>query len=95
MPVVIVSYAPSRELYDAVSSRLGLADGEHPDGRILHAASETEDGRVEIVDVYESAAAATAFESERLFPAFKAAGVLEQAMNGDRPVARQPFEYVG
>lgn len=93
MPVVQVSHAPSRAEYEKVSEHLALGD-ERPEGLIVHAASETAAGEVEIVDVWESAEALQRFAQERLFPAFEAAGVAEQAMQGERPTAYEPFDYV-
>jgi hypothetical protein len=94
MPVVQVSRADSRAMYEGVSNRLGLAE-DRPAGLILHAASETASGEVEIVDVWESAEQAGAFERERLFPAFEAVGVMDQLASRPQPVAYEPFDYVG
>jgi hypothetical protein len=92
MPIVQISQAESRETYGAVSNRLGLASN-HPAGLILHSASETASGEVQIIDVWETAQHAGAFERERLFPAFEAAGVTDQIASRARPVAYEPFEY--
>jgi hypothetical protein len=94
MPVVQISYAPSRALYEKVAERLNLGT-DRPGGLVLHAASEMEDGRVEIVDVYESAEAVEAFTNEKLFPVFEAAGVMPMVMEQGRPVLREPFDYIG
>jgi hypothetical protein len=92
MPIVQISQAASRETYDAVSNQLGLAS-DHPAGLIVHSASEIESGEVQIVDVWETAEHASAFERERLFPAFEAAGVMDQIASRPRPVAYEPFDY--
>jgi hypothetical protein len=93
MPIVQVSRADKRDTYDAVSTRLGLAS-DRPAGLILHSASETASGEVEIVDVWESVEHAGAFARDRLFPAFEAAGVMDQITSRPPPVAYEPFEYV-
>lgn len=94
MPVVQVSHAPSREMYDTVQKQVEL-EGDRPQGLILHAASEMEDGTVQIVSVYESAEAAQAFERERLMPAFQAAGVMENVQQAGPPPKRyETFHYV-
>jgi hypothetical protein len=93
MPVVQVSYAPTRELYEAVQSRLDMA-GNRPDGLILHSAAETASGAVEIVDVYESAEHIDAYVRDRLLPTFQAAGVMETVTAQPPPVAYEPFDYI-
>ncbi len=94
MPAVMVSASPSRELYDRVDSELKLSESR-PDGLIVHAASETSDGTVEIVDVWESVEAMRRFQEDRLFPAFQAAGVMELVQQAGPPTPREPFHYVG
>jgi hypothetical protein len=93
MPIVQVSQANSREQYEAVSNVLDLSSNR-PAGLILHSASETASGGVEIVDVWESAEQAGAFERERLFPAFAATGVMDEISARPRPIAYEPFDYV-
>jgi hypothetical protein len=73
MPIVMVSHAPSRDLYERVAARAHI-DAERPDGLIVHTASETADGTVRIVDVWESQADVDEFERTRLIPAFAAVG---------------------
>lgn len=92
MPVVQVSTAPSRADYEAVNNHLDVS--ERPDGLILHAASETDDGQVQIVDVYESAQQLEAFARDRLFPAFEAAGVMQTVMSQPRPQAYEAFHVL-
>lgn len=93
MPFVMVSSSPSRELYDRVDRELKLSESR-PEGLIVHAASETENGTVEIVDVWESAEAMRKFEEQRLFPAFQAAGAMEHLQQAGPPTPREPFHYV-
>jgi heme-degrading monooxygenase HmoA len=73
MPIVIVSHAPSRELYERVAAEAHV-QAERPQGLIVHTASETADGTVRIVDVWESEADMEEFERTRLVPAFQAIG---------------------
>lgn len=93
MPIVQVSHADSRAQYEAVSELLDLS-ANRPAGLILHSASETPSGTIEIVDIWASADHAAAFEREQLFPAFEAAGVMAQIGARPRPVAYEPFDYV-
>jgi heme-degrading monooxygenase HmoA len=94
MPYVMVSNAQSREQYEGVAKALRL-DEERPQGLLLHAASETNGGSVEIVDVWESQEAMTAFQNDRLFPTFEAAGLGELVTAEDQPVAYEPFHFLG
>jgi hypothetical protein len=73
MPIVMVSHAPSRDLYEQVAAEAHI-DEERPDGLIIHTASETGDGTVRIVDVWESEQHVDEFERARLIPAFEAVG---------------------
>jgi hypothetical protein len=93
MPVVQVSRAESRDVYEAVASRIDMA-GNRPPGLILHSASETASGEVEIVDVWETAEDAGHFASDRLFPIFQAVGMTEHIQSSPQPVAYEPFDYV-
>jgi hypothetical protein len=94
MPIVSISTAPSRELYEQVTKEADLA-GNRPDGLVLHAASELPGGEVQIVDVWGSAAAHEAFGRSRLFPAFAAVGVLEMVEAGPRPALSETFDFIG
>ena len=60
--------------YESVLRALG---GEPIRGRVSHHVGET-DGSLCIVDVWDSRADADRFATERLFPAFQAAGVHPQ-----------------
>jgi hypothetical protein len=94
MPIVLTSQADSRAEYESVAAILDL-HGNRPAGLILHAASETENGGVALVDVWESAEHLEAFEKERLFPAFKATRTMDSIGDQPRPVTRETFDYVG
>jgi hypothetical protein len=94
MPIVSLSTAPSRTLYEQVTKEVDLA-GNRPAGLVLHAASELPGGEVQIVDVWESAAACEAFTTSRLFPAFAAVGVLEMVQAGPGPALSEAFDYIG
>jgi hypothetical protein len=93
MPIVQVSRADNRRQYESVAGQLDMA-GNRPPGLILHAASETLAGDVEIVDVWESAEAAKAFEQERLLPIFEAVGLKDDLSSREQPVAYEPFDLV-
>ena len=64
-------------MYDRVSQILDI-ESDPPPGLILHSASPS-DGRLMIVDVWESQEAMDRFEEDRLMPA------LREAMGGDAP----------
>jgi hypothetical protein len=76
MAIVLTTTIPTRELYDQVNAKVGP---EHPDGLIIHTASEV-DGEVRVTDVWESAEAAMSFAQHRLGPAV--AAVTGQAPDG-------------
>jgi hypothetical protein len=61
----------SRETYDRVRERLGL---EEPAGGVLHLAGPSPDGGWRVIEVWESEEDAKRFVTERLLPAFEAAG---------------------
>jgi quinol monooxygenase YgiN len=71
MAVVLITYAPSREAYDALADETGR---EAPPGCIVHTASEHE-GRVRVVDVWESREAIDEFFQSTLGPAFAKFGI--------------------
>ena len=93
MTVTQVSSAPSRSEYDEVAALLGL-EADPPAGLIVHAASVTPSGEVQIVDVWESAEQLAAFAEQRLFPAFGKAGILDRVMTMERPQAHEAFHVV-
>jgi len=71
MAVVLITYAPSREAYEALAADTGNVA---PPGCIVHTASDV-DGRVRVVDVWESKEAIDAFFQNELGPAFERAGI--------------------
>jgi hypothetical protein len=86
MPIVRVIRPPmvTAETYEAVNEKIGLDDV--PDGLIAHAGGEV-DGQWEIVEIWESAAQAERFDSERLTPA------IEAVMGGTPPGPPQMSVY--
>ena len=93
MPVVQVGRADNRAQYEAVASQLDMA-WNRPQGLILHAACETNEGDVQIVDVWESAEAAQAVAQERLFPIFEAVGIMETVLERGAPSPYEAFDLV-
>jgi len=63
--IVLTTTIPTRELYEQVNAKVGP---DHPDGLIIHTASEV-NGQVHVTDVWESAEAAMTFAQQRLGPA--------------------------
>jgi len=82
MPVILETTAPSREIYEQIVAVVGE---ETPPGCIVHTASEV-DGRVRIVDVWESRQHIDEFFQAKLGPAFAEVG-----MEGDRPELTETF----
>lgn len=94
VPAVLqISSAPSRTAYDAVDRIAGIDIGR-PSGLIVHAAAEQADGKVLIVDVWESDAAMDAFERDRLVPAFAALPADPRGVMPERPVRHPAFVVV-
>jgi quinol monooxygenase YgiN len=81
--LVLITYAPSREAYEAVGAETG---GTRPSGCIVHTASEV-DGRVRIVDVWESQQDIDNFFQSTLGPAFAKLGV-----EAEQPEITEPFD---
>ena len=71
MPVVMIAWAPSRAAYEAVDSEVGRTAQA---GCIVHTASES-NGRVRIVEVWESQQHIDEFFQSKLGPAFAKLGV--------------------
>ena len=92
MTFISISDAPSRATYEGVTAHVGLA-ANPPAGLVLRTAGELDDGRVRIVDIWESERAMLNFSRERLWPALTAAGVDHQEVTGDREVLAA-FDYV-
>ena len=85
MPWGFISELPlSRDEYD----RLNAEIEQDPEGLILHTASEKE-GRMRIVDVWESRDAYERFESEMLMPAV---GRIGGSAPAGGPPPREEFE---
>jgi hypothetical protein len=93
MSYVALSFVPNRGLYDVVAKHLDIA-GDRPAGLVLHAAGELPDGRVQLVDVWQSMDDMHAFEQQRLFAAFDAAGVPEEVRANGRPTVCESFEIL-
>ena len=91
MVAVQVSFAPNRELYDAVAQKVQVVENK-PGGLIVHTANELPDGRIQIVDVYDSMESLAAFGETRVMPAFEAVGVPQQIIEASRPTAYEAFE---
>jgi len=72
--------------------KLGNAD-DPPAGLIIHTASEV-DGRVRVVDVWESQQAYEAFERDRLMPAFAAAGITPEMQAMAQPERSETFDVL-
>lgn len=93
MPVVQIAIAPSRAEYEKVRGLLNL-QADPPAGSIHHNAAELPNGEVQIIDVWESRAAAEAF-GERIFKVFAEAGVLEMVMErGGPPELHEVFDLM-
>lgn len=92
MAVVFITTLPpevQRGIEEAVSQEMDVANNP-PDGLIVHTASEV-DGRVRIVDVWESREKFLAFERDRLIPAIvKVSGMPADA--GPPDMEREVFE---
>jgi quinol monooxygenase YgiN len=71
MAVVLITYAPSREAYEQLDREVGPGN---PPGCIVHTASEV-DGRVRVVDVWESKQHIDEFFQSKLGPAFAKFGI--------------------
>jgi hypothetical protein len=75
MPVAMLIDNPNvtQELYDRVREQLGLEGA--PAGGIFHAAGPSPEGGWRVVELWDSEDDARRFFSERLGPAFEAAGI--------------------
>jgi hypothetical protein len=91
--MIVIAEAESREIYTAVAELAEVAT-KRPAGLVLHSAGETETGAVRIVDVWESAEHAAAFERDRLFPAMREAGMPEPSGPPAGHEQYEPFDYV-
>ena len=82
MAGVLIAWAPSREAYEAVDNEGGRTA---PPGCFVHTASEV-NGRVRVVDVWESQQHIDEFFQSKLGPAFEKLGV-----EMDPPELTEPF----
>ena len=71
MPVVLITSAPSREVYEEI---LQIVGEDTPPGCIVHTASEV-NGEVRVVDVWESRQHIDDFFQSKLGPAFAQVGM--------------------
>ena len=97
MGIVVIGHAPNREMYEAVNDAMTAANGgQMPTfaGLVVHTASQLQDGRIQVVDVWESAEAEQNFTENFLMPAFVKAGVPAEAMAAGAPERTEPFELV-
>ncbi len=88
MTCISIGNAPTRELFEQVTDRLGM-EADPPAGLVVQTAAETGDG-VQIVSIWESREALTAFEQERLIPALRGAGQTPEA----QPEVLEAFRVV-
>jgi heme-degrading monooxygenase HmoA len=89
--MIFIGEAENREIYEAVARQANMA-ADRPAGLVLHSAGETESGAVRIVDVWESAEHAEAFQRDRLFPAMREVG--HAGPDGPEPERYEPFDYI-
>jgi quinol monooxygenase YgiN len=86
MAIVLITYAPSREAYEQLAEETGRSA---PPGCIVHTACEV-DGKVRVVDVWESKQHIDDFFQSKLGPAFAKFGIeaeppeLTEAFNLER-----------
>lgn len=80
----------NRSQFDEVNKYLDPRDVS--DGLILHAATEMADGRIQVVDVYADEQSLQRAGRERIFPAFKKAGVFDMLMAAPAPEVAEVFE---
>jgi hypothetical protein len=86
MAIVITQTMPEGtpiQMLDAVTEEMGV-DSDPPEGMIVHTHYE-EDGRVKILDVWESVELHTKFGEERLGPAFQKVAERNGIDASDRP----------
>ena len=70
--VMVDNPGGSQEIYEKVSENAGL---QEPGGGILHVAVPSPNGGWRVIELFESEESAKRFLTERLGPAFRAAGV--------------------
>src|SRR5438093_1372588 len=82
MAIAVIGDAPNRAMYERVSKMMFPEGVETPAGAIAHYAGELPDGKVCIVDIWESREAYDRFRDEKLVPALQEAGA---DMSGSGP----------
>ena len=85
MAVVSIAWAPSRQAYQAVHDEVGGPPAWPARGLIVHTASEV-DGRVRVVEVWESQQHIDEFVQSKLVPVFQKLGV-----EGEPPELTETF----
>jgi hypothetical protein len=86
--VIVDNPQGSEEIYKKVRAQVGL---DAPAGGIFHAAGPSPTGGWRVLEVWESEEEARRFRSERLMPAFDAAGIPRPA---DPPEVWQLHTYM-
>lgn len=97
MPVILIQTLPDGvpiAMLDAVTARMD-AKANPPDGLIVHTHYE-QDGRVRVMDVWESEQAFRTFQQERLVPAMQQVAAENGMELGDQPdhVVVEVHDYV-
>jgi hypothetical protein len=73
----IIETGASPDEYDQVSTKVGVGDSPPP-GAKFHVAAKAEDGKIRIVEVWDSRDEAERFTQERVVPARESAGFAER-----------------
>jgi hypothetical protein len=74
MPVVVITtFDATREQYDAVNAKLN-AESDPPQGGLVHTGGQLSDGRMRVIDVWESESDWESFRENRLGPAVQEVG---------------------
>ena len=76
MATVIITKAPegvTLDMYDAVNAHMARENPDPPEGALFHSAAMV-DGRLQIVELWESKEAHARFREERLQPAIQVVG---------------------
>jgi hypothetical protein len=93
MAYVIITEAEgiSTEMYDSVNEKL-FAQGPPPDGQLLHVAGVGDDGKLRVIDVWETVDAHDKFRDERLLPAIEETAREHGAQGAGGPPSNTIFE---
>ncbi|HKO29009.1 MAG TPA: hypothetical protein VJU80_16245 [Solirubrobacteraceae bacterium] len=81
------------DTYDKLADAV-RAQGEAPDGLIVHTASKRDDGTMLIVDVWESQEAFDRFSEERLMPAVREVAGDAPQDGGSPPTAHEVHDLM-